>query len=290
MMHSSSLNILKDNLALLNERKTISSEQYLLTLTDIAKNVCEDSRFTDVSEVCETYRSCVGQRSYLTEKMLYDAVLKTPRLFADVKALLSIGSNDQASEVSQGKIAYLKNKFNDLAYEKLSKYTEHATPVFVDSPQEACEAVANGVAEMCILPIENSRDGKLFGFYGMLNKFDLKITTVCNIITEDDLSSIKYALISRKCEDPWERDLSKKHYVFEFSTLSTNADFLEDLMAFARECNALPLTVDSKPIQYDPQLKRYILSFLLKTSYEFLMYPPLMLTGYSPIGFYPNEF
>lgn len=290
MTQNDSLNTLRDNLSLLNTRKDINTEQYLLTLTSIATAVCEDSQYTDVTGICDAYHSAVGYSSYVTQKALYDVILKTPRLSEDVKGFLSIGSNDQSDESSHGKIAYLKNKFNDIAYKKLSANVHHAHPMFVDSPQDACEAVANGVAQMCILPIENSRDGKLFGFYGMINRFDLKISTVCNVDTEDEISGIKYALISRKCNEPWAQDLKKQNYVFEFSTLAADADFIEDLMAFAKVCDALPLTVDSKPIQYDNQLKRYIFSFLLKSSYEFLMYPPLMLTGYSPIGFYPNEF
>ncbi|MBE6592778.1 MAG: hypothetical protein E7642_02155 [Ruminococcaceae bacterium] len=290
MIQNNSLNTLRDNLALLNKRKEINTEQYLLTLTSMAKAVCEDLQYNELSEICDAYRSAVGRDSYVEKKALYETILKTPRLWEEVKGLLTIGNNDYAKTDTNKKIAYLKNNFNDVAYEKLSVNLHNARPMFVDSPEGACEAVANGIAQACILPIEDLRGGKLFGFYRLLDRFDLKITNVCSIDSEDDISNIKYALISKKCQDPWELDLPKKNYVFEFSTLSTNADFIEDLMSFARSCDALPITIDSKPIQYDPQLKRYIFSFLLRSSYEFLMYPPLVLTGYSPIGFYPNEF
>ncbi len=290
MNYNDQLRTLKENLELLSARKEINFEQQLLTFQAIAKIICENDQYSDIHEICDTYRAFIRNTTAVSEKALYTAILATPRLEEELFALLSVGSIEAAVNKESTKIAYVKNKFNDIAYEKLSKAFQKPRAVLVDSPREACEAVANGIVENCILPIENSRDGKLFGFYEMLDRFDLKICAVCSIDTEDDFGYIKHALIARGCKALLHCDLENKSYIFEFSTLAMNADFLGELIDFAKLCGAVSLTIDSKPTQYDPQLKRYTLSFLISGSYQFLMYPPLVLAGYSPIGFYPNEF
>ena len=290
MNYNSQLLTLKENLKFLSTRNEINSEQRQLMFRAIAKSICDDERYLSIREICDVYREAVGHSTAMSEKALYDIIIDEPRFREELQNLLSIGSSEVSISEKRMAIAYVKNKFNDIAYKKFSTLSHQPLPIMVDSPREACEAVANGSADNCILPIENSRDGKLFGFYEMLDRFDLKICSVYNVDTEDDFGTIKHALIARGCKAPWLCEISKKSYIFEFSTLSANADFLGELVDFAKLCDALPLTVDSKPTQYDPQSKRYTLSFLVNGSYHFLMYPPLMLAGYSPIGFYPNEF
>ncbi len=155
------------------------------------------------------------------------------------------------------RIAYLKNTYADVAYETFAAAITKDTPSSRVSPSYysdfpgVCEALAYGSATACILPMENSVDGKLLRFYSLLSKYDLRIAMACNIVAEDSETTTKYVLLRRSVMMPpaAEKD-DKKDLYMECRVL------LEDHMTLDRVLTAaafygLSLTrVDSAPSSY----------------------------------------
>jgi hypothetical protein len=139
------------------------------------------------------------------------------------------------------------------------------------------------------LPIENSVDGKLFGFYSLIDRFELKICSVCDIEGEGD-SRIRYALAGKNCREPSKNFLKTAGFILEFFVLDSGNGLLDGLFEAAGECNADLLSIDVRPVPYDSQLKKFFLGFRIggKDAMLFCTLLALYYDSYSPIGLYLN--
>ncbi len=286
MDYTDKINVLRENLRVLEDRCAISAEQRELVLREIARLICSQYVEAEPKDIRSAYLSSTDGIVGVEEIILYEEMLKVPTLSESIKHLIAIGSEDGTPAGTHGRIAYTKNKFNDLALQLFVETINNAKPLPVASNTDACESVISGKSEFCLLPIENTRDGKLFGFYSMLDRFELKICGVHTLDSDDDINSIKYALVAKSCKELGRRRLRTVEYIFEFSVVNPNGDFIESLLQVAKECGATLLSIDSRPIEYDPQLRKYIFCFLTDGNPVFRMYPALNYHGYSPIGLY----
>jgi len=94
------------------------------------------------------------------------------------------------------RIAYLKNAFADLAYEKFAAILPDAVVSYCDDFSGVCEEVANGRARYGILPLENSADGRLKAFHTLMRRHDLKIVLVCDVPVGEGIT--QFALLGRR--------------------------------------------------------------------------------------------
>ena len=282
------LDILNYNLREFQSRCDVVKEQRILTLREIARTLCDSQEDVELLEIVRRYAELTDERSPEDRIVLCRKLLLHKRSSDELKRITAIGDGEEASAGTHGKIAYPKNKFNDAAFEQLSLSARTPRAVYTSSINAACEAVADGSCEFCILPIENSLDGKLFGFYSLLDRFELKICAVCDIEGDGD-SHIRYALIGRSCREPAERIAKSTPFVLEFFVLDSGGDFLDGLLPVARECNAELLSIDARPVPYDTQSKKFILSFRVSgsDSLPFRIFLSLYYDSYSPIGLYP---
>lgn len=288
MTKNEKLDILTSNLKEFRARSDIANEQRALTLSEIARTLCEDNEGETLSEILRKYAELTEECSPADSIILCRELLLRKRSADELKRITAIGDGEGASAGTHGKIAYPKNKFNDAAFEHLSLAVSTPRAVYTSSINGACEAVAEGSCEFCILPIENSLDGKLFGFYSLLDRFELKICAVCDIEGDGD-SHIRYALIGRSCREPIERVAKSTPFVLEFFVLDSNGDFLDGLLSAARACKAQLLSIDARPVPYDTQSQKFILSFRVSGSDSLLLrtFLTLYYDSYSPIGLYP---
>ena len=93
------------------------------------------------------------------------------------------------------RIAYVRNAYTDEAYEMFSAEYEETTLVYADGFREACEAVADGSADFCILPFENS-SGLLLPFAEMAARFSLSVVALCRVFHADGTDATRFALLS----------------------------------------------------------------------------------------------
>ena len=289
MTDQKKLDILQSNLQEFNLRCKISREQRSLTLIEIARTLCDLYEGEELSRIVARYSEISSDASPSDRLILCRELLSRKSSSHELKRLTSIGDKEDTPAGSHGKIAYTKNNFNDAAFEQLSSSINSPRAIYTASINGACEAVADGSCEFCILPIENSVDGKLFGFYSLIDRFELKIASVCDIEGEGD-SRIKYALVGRNSREPANQLFEKSKFVFEFFVLDSGNGLLDGLFESAGECNADLLSIDIRPVPYDSQLKKFFLGFRLggKDAMLFCTLLALYYDSYSPIGLYLN--
>ncbi len=94
-----------------------------------------------------------------------------------------------------GRIAYLQNSYNDVAFDHFATVLRDAKASYYDSVNDICESVVLGKDQFCILPIETFKDGKLITFYNTIIKNNLKINAEFDLDNPDGAGFTRYALI-----------------------------------------------------------------------------------------------
>lgn len=95
---------------------------------------------------------------------------------------------------SSGRISYLRNPYTDKAYSTFSKYLNNPTVRYCDDFVSVCEDVYYGRAGLCILPLENSSEGRLVSFSRLISRYELHIVMECSVETGHE-SSTRFALL-----------------------------------------------------------------------------------------------
>lgn len=108
---------------------------------------------------------------------------------------------------SNGRVAFAESRILENAFASFQKRDPSLIPSYVRSFSDACEDVAAELADYCILPIENSREGALLTVYGFMERYELCIARVCSI--ETDGIATKYALLCRGFRAIMESDTPK---------------------------------------------------------------------------------
>lgn len=155
---------------------------------------------------------------------------------------------DDISEHAADKIAYVQNTFSDTAYLCFSAMLDHPRAAYFDSFSGVCEEVYNGICEYCILPILHDRDGKLFRFYELLQKYDLRIVCACDVprTEKDGVTVTRYALIRKHLTvlrmSEGEEDIS----YLELRLPADDSVSLCELLQVAQACRMTPERVDTR--------------------------------------------
>ena len=286
MAKNEKLKTLADNLNVFRSRTSIASEQTSLTLSHISSILCDSFKDATPEELDNEYKKLVPSAFGGDKIILYKEMASRPSLLAKMKENFSIGI-DSTPAGAHGKISYVRNDLNTVAFDLLSERINNAKYVWEPSFVLSCESVSEGKSEFCILPIESSSDGKLFGFYSMMERYDLKIVSVCEV-DDDRGETAKYALVAKSSASDIRSD---GYLVFEFSLLSDDCDFLSELISAAKACDASTEKISFVPVKYDSNLLRYILSFKISSQniLPFKAFLALTYHSYTPIGCYIDK-
>lgn len=192
------------------------------------------------------------------------------------------GEPDRASF---NRISYQKNSYTDAAYQCFAQLLPEPRAAYTHSFPSVCEDVYNGLSEYCILPLENSAEGRLSSFSRLIAEYDMKIAAVCEVQVEQGRTT-RFALL-RRTVAPIRTHTELPRY-FEFSCELRDYPGAEDVLQAARFCR-LPLCradlseTDSGAVTLHP---------VLETGQgdlpAFLLYLAMELPGSNPIGWYPN--
>lgn len=108
-----------------------------------------------------------------------------------------MGIAEPVEPSARGTIVYQHSIYSDEAFLMFSRVLPSARASYADSFTGVCEQVFDGRCEYCILPLENTQDGKLVRFYGLIEKYELKITLTCKVTTSDNRHSTVFGLCRR---------------------------------------------------------------------------------------------
>lgn len=180
--------------------------------------------------------------------------LSTPQRLALLRAVLERRGNDffrdlttdffEISEKGADKIAYVKNTFSDNAYLQFSSDLNHPRAANFDSFSDVCEEVYNGICEYGILPILHQRDGKLFRFYALLAKYELRIVCACDVpcIEQGGVTVTRYALVRKSLPVGREEEITHVELL-----LPADSGEICDLLQAAQLCALTPARLDTRP-------------------------------------------
>ena len=273
---------LQGNVETTRERLDIVTEQHLLSLTMLAEQICTDdglpeTLFADfllAVKVHDEIAKAIFCRTY-ARLHAKDVSLSPEALF---------GLHEPPHAGAHGKIAFVRNRYNERAYEHFSELVVSAKPLYVSDFGEACEGVYNGQASFCILPIENSTSGRLFSFFAMMDRYELKICATAEIESDDGAENVRYALVGRSAPRPFGRAAC----ALECSLTREDGKSMPELLRAASLLGARVRKIDFLPLEYDYSFYRAFFTFELSSddAAALGLYLSLSYPNYTPIGFY----
>ncbi len=190
------------------------------------------------------------------------------------------------------RIAYLRNTYTDLAYETFSSVLSHTSSTYYSDFPGVCEALYYERATACILPMENSTDGKLLRFYSLMTKYDLRIAYITQITAWDTDVTTRYALLRRAVSVPYPDKLDAVALFFECRIMPEEDMPLYRILAAADAYHFSLSRIDTVPSPYeDDDRTTYDLILRAEDGADFvslLTYFYLLVQGFTLLGIYPE--
>ncbi|MBQ9777898.1 MAG: hypothetical protein IJW22_03130 [Clostridia bacterium] len=100
------------------------------------------------------------------------------------------------------RVAFFDSFFAREALRRFESVLPLPRPVTVPSFAAVCEELANGRADFALLPVCDSREGKFRRLYEEIDRFELRITHVCDVPYPDEGRTVSMALLTRLYQSP----------------------------------------------------------------------------------------
>ncbi len=196
-------------------------------------------------------------------------------------------ASEEPDPASFHRISYQRNNYTDLAYDRFSGFLHAPRASYANGFASVCEEVYNGLSEYCILPIENSSEGRLNSFSKLIEQYSLKIAATCEINTGEDRIT-KFALLRKSLGVL--RSLDSLPQYFEFSCELSEYPRAEDLLVAARYAGLTPIRTELRPRNENGgvQTLHAVLDIEDGDLPAFLLYLFMELPNANPIGLYHN--
>lgn len=249
--------IISENVGVLTKRREYTRRQMRVSVDMLAKRLVDEYDTSGADGIYSAFVELCPSADARDRARVCHTLCSEHRLAESLRAKNLYSCGDGATAQTQGKIAYVKNLRSDDAFLTFATRGKGAKAMYVGSFSEACEAVFDNVCEFCILPIENGREGKLYSFYSMLDRYELKICDVASCETDDGAESITFALVSRGVVS---RTDFKGIRRFEFSLIDESDDILTDILLAANELGGRVVSVGTQPVPYDELKNLYYFS------------------------------
>ena len=212
------------------------------------------------------------------------------RLLPDGAAILQeilFPPSEELSGYAYQRISYQRNPYADSAFQRFAELLEEPKVSYAHSFHGACEDVYNGISEFCILPLENSSEGRLNSFTKLIEQYDIRIVATCDIRSGEDKLT-RFALL-RKNMVLLSAERKAPRY-FEFSWECEAAENAEDLLTAAGLCGLRPIRVYLAPSRENLTHTRIHAVFPTEEGdlLSFLLYLSMEAAEFTPIGFYPH--
>ncbi len=276
---------ISNNIAVLEQRRSVCEEQLNICFRQMVRTLCMRAGELSVESAYEELCRAVPSPTN-THKVLFCKHIAGERRFAQSHLLkYPFGEGEGALPGTHGHIAYMRNERGDAAFSRLSKARRGAKAHYASSFSAACESVWENASEFCIIPIENSASGRLYSFYAMLDRYELKICDTVLIEGEDGSDGTLFALAGRNIELGTAKTAPRR---FEFSVVHSSAGLMGDIIAAAAMLGGRLHSVGTQPLAYDERQSRcyFAVDFDVASPVPLSIYLGLEYSGYTPIGLY----
>jgi len=262
------------------------SDSFRRSYNEAKRNIAEAAPDTPKINLVETKRAATylrnSERAYLCKVLTEYFLSGTAKKFSAENFFTSPTPESKAT-----KISYLKNALSDIAYREFSKVLPYPTVTYSHDFQTVCEDVYYGRADCCILPVENTSDGRLMRFRSLADKYELAIFLTCTVAAESG-EVTKFALLRKEIAKSNIKSIFKDGDFFEFYTVISGDVSISDILITAQYFGLFPYKIDSTPISYTERAYSY--DIVLKTDggdlVSFLCYLFLEAPQFSPVGLY----
>ncbi len=188
-------------------------------------------------------------------------------------------------------IAYFRNVYADAAFRAFSKYLGEPTVAYHSDFNTVCEEVYYGRADMCLLPLDSSRDSKLVSFYKLIEKYELFPVYSCDVAAPEGATT-RYALLAKAINLPEKAFRNRENScLFEFTLVCDSRDCLSNVLTAAKLCGLTVYKIDSLPSTYDEGNYTYDIILSVSEAEEldaFVLYMSLCVPQYEPLGVYSH--
>lgn len=306
--------IIDENLKLLDSEASSAVERRLAQLSDLATYISNNSSklldpddrmggleglFSKGMIPAEAVDEAVPYlEAYYSSQLLSDK-LTVCKFLADrlgwrndfrLASLLGADSEGFVPLGNDPKISYLKNAFADEAFLAFAKLLGNPSVDYQSDFQSVCEEVYYGRADMCILPVDSSRDAKLIGFCRLIDKYELKIVLACDIVSNDGGLTTRYALLRKTLTFPEVLPPLCDARLLELSFVPTEGISLADVLTAASRFGLALYKVDAIPLTYSDNEFSYdvILHCPDRAVEPFALFMALAAPQYSTLGVYAH--
>ena len=137
-------------------------------------------------------------------------------------------------ENSEPQIAYFHNPFAGRILHSVTHALGGGEAVTAEDYTDACEGVADGRYDLCLLPVESARDGVMHRFVQMIAQYDLFTLLTCRLeISEEEY--IRFALLA---SSPYALSLEEKLPEYLQIKVVTGEEQLWELLFVANQLGA----------------------------------------------------
>lgn len=274
-----------ENFQILNNRLSASEEQRDICVEQMSRLVCDRGAELGIDGAYSEFCKEVDNATPADKARLCKNICNITGFLRELEEKNLFGEGEQALPGTHGKIAYVRNKRNDEVFLEFSKKLRGARAHYATSFIDACESVFNNACEFCILPVENNTDGKLYSFYSMLDRYELRIFKILRKENEDASESVNFALAGRCVDKSFDARRLKR---FEFSVVREERDILEDVISVAKALGGRISSVGTLPVPYDDKRSKYYFAVDLRAAdaVPMALYMTMEYPRYTPIGLY----
>lgn len=280
MSERSVFDIIVSNLDRLSEREATIKELRALEIAELPCGIGPCSGLRDIIPLYRQYMPLRSTAFTVSDRIEFCNKISADRQIDFKKILIPNETNDIIATV-----AYVKNKYSIEAFNKLCEITNIKEQHVFSSFGEMCDDIANGNANACIIPIENTADGKLANFYSIIDRFELKIISTCEIENSEGDQVTRYALLKRHLEIP-----TADSCCIEVTFVSARANMLKDIIDASALLDLSVYRINSMPLRYDKSSFEISSVFhgTLDNVMRFILFVKLNIPQHTILGLYNN--
>lgn len=152
-----------------------------------------------------------------------------------------------AAPPASPRVVFWDNYFGREALRRFKEVLPLPRPVTAPSFTAVCEELAGGNADFALLPLGDSREGKLLHLYEEIDRFELRITHTCDVPYPDEGRSISIALLSR-LYTPVAKSAGEQ--LLTLALLDEDGHTLQGVLAAASIAGLSLVRIDSLPAPY----------------------------------------
>lgn len=242
------IEIWTENVRMIRERQSGVCAQRRVCAEELAELCTAEVEDRSIDEVYRGFCDRMGDADAVERAILCRRICASGLFAEELEKRNLYGVGEAPLREADIRMAYVKNNRSDEAYLSFSKRNRRVRSSYVGTFAEACEAVYDNSCDYCILPLENEREGRLYSFYSMIDKYELKICDTAAVVSEDGSNSITFGLVGRSVSGGFKENARLR---LEFSVINEDCSLFSYITDVVALLSGRIVSVGIQPVPYD---------------------------------------